>query len=131
MGVKEHINDFLSAHPKFRANVGTYDPNKDILKKIGDKIKGTKIKVFSANWCQDCRIQIPRLFSVIIALDHGAFELEIIEVDRSKMDENKMAEAMNVLAIPTFIFFRNGEELGRIIEGPKGRLEEDILEIIG
>jgi len=32
--------------------------------------------------------------------------------------------------VPTFIFFRNGEELGRIIEAPDKSLEEDMAGII-
>ena len=131
MGVKEQIYGYLSAHPELRASVGLYDPDRDLLQRIGDDIKETEIKVISGNWCPDCRIQVPRFFSVILALNHGDFGLEIIEVDRNKMDGNKMAEMMSVLAIPTIIFFRNGKELGRIIERPKCRMQDDILEILG
>ena len=38
---------------------------------------------------------------------------------------------MNVLAVPTFIFFRNGDEIGRIIERPNDKMEREIAKIVG
>jgi thiol-disulfide isomerase/thioredoxin len=130
MGAKEQIFDFFSANPKHQANVGLYVPDKDILGRISDRTAKLEIKIFSANWCPDCKIQVPSFFSVILGLDSDDFGLEIIEVNRNKMDEQGFVKTMKVFAIPTFIFFRNGEELGRIIERPKGKMEEDILRIL-
>jgi thiol-disulfide isomerase/thioredoxin len=130
MGFREEIFDFLSSNPELRANMGLYNPDKEILEKIKVKIEDVEIKLFTANWCPDCRIQLPRFFSVLLAMEDADFALEIITVDRSKMDDSGLAEIMRVMAIPSFIFIKNGEELGRIIERPKDRMEEDILAIL-
>ena len=130
MGYKEEIFEFLSSNPELRANMGLYNPDSDVLQKIKENIEDVEIKLFTASWCPDCRIQLPRFFSVLLALEDEDFALEIITVDRSKMDDSGLAEIMGVMAIPSFIFIKNGEELGRIIERPKGRMEEDIAEII-
>jgi thiol-disulfide isomerase/thioredoxin len=97
---------------------------------IKEKIEDTEIKVFTGDWCPDCRINVPRFFSIIMALDDADFGLEIIEVSRDMSDESNLVERMGVMAIPTFIFFKDGEELGRIIENPRGRMEEDMVEIL-
>jgi thiol-disulfide isomerase/thioredoxin len=130
MGVIEVIKEFLSTKPDIEKNIALYNPDQEVVAGIRPLIEDTEIKVFTADWCPDCRIQLPRFFSVIRGLGDSDFGLEIFEVDRSKMDELGMAENLGVMAIPTFIFFKNGEELGRIIERPKGRIEEDILEIL-
>lgn len=130
MGVKEEIFDFLSGNPELRANMGLYNPEREVLDRIKESIEDVEIKLFTANWCPDCRIQLPRFFSILLELENKDFALEIIEVDRKKMDDSGLAERMGVMAIPTFIFFKNGEEMGRIIERPKGRMEEDIAGII-
>jgi thiol-disulfide isomerase/thioredoxin len=130
MGVKEGVYQYLSAHPEFRANVGLCKPDHDILERIKAKIEEMNIKIFCADWCPDCRVQLPRFLSVILALEDVDIDLEIIEVDRDKVDGQGMAEKFDVLAIPTFIFMRDGEEIGRIIERPKESMETDILEII-
>ena len=130
MGYKEEIFEFLSSNPELRANMGLYNPDSDVLQKIKENIEDVEIKLFTASWCPDCRIQLPRFFSVLLALEDEDFALEIITVDRSKKDDSGLAEIMGVMAIPSFIFIKNGEELGRIIERPKGRMEEDILGIV-
>lgn len=131
MGLKEEIFEFLSNNPELRANMGLYNPDREVLDKIKEKIEDIEIKLFTADWCPDCRIQLPRFFSVLLALGDEDFALEIIEVDRNKKDDSGLSEMMGVMAIPTFIFLKDGMELGRIIERPKGRMEEDIAEIIG
>ncbi len=130
MGAKEQVYDFLSSHPELRANVGIYNLDKEVLKSIKEHIEDVEIKVFTGCWCPDCRIHVPRFFSIILALDDEDFGLEIIEVSRDMIDENNMSEKLGVMAIPTFILFRSGVELGRIIENPQGRLEEDMAEIL-
>lgn len=130
MGAKEQIKEFLSRKPEIKNNMDLYDPNPEIIKKIESSIKETEIKVFTADWCPDCRIQLPRFFAVIMALGIEDFGLELFEVDRTKKDQLGMAEELGVMAIPTFIFFRNGNELGRIIERPKEKMEGDISKIL-
>jgi thiol-disulfide isomerase/thioredoxin len=130
MGAMETMKEFLSTKPDIEKNMTLYNPDQEVVGGIGPLLEDIEVKLFTANWCPDCRIQLPRFFSVISTLGDPDFGLEIFEVDRSKMDELGMAEGLGVMAIPTFIFFKNGEEMGRIIERPKGRMEEDILEIL-
>jgi thiol-disulfide isomerase/thioredoxin len=130
MKAMEYIIEFLSSHPELRSNIGLYDPSKETMDTIKQNIEGMEIKVFTAEWCPDCRINVPKFFSILMALEDSDFSLEIIEVKRGMTDENNLAEKMNVMAIPTFIFLKDGKELGRIIEHPKGKLEEDMAEIL-
>jgi hypothetical protein len=39
-------------------------------------------------------------------------------------------DSVQVERVPTFIFYRGDAEVGRIVENPKARLEEDMLAII-
>ncbi|MBK9447841.1 MAG: thioredoxin family protein [Bacteroidetes bacterium] len=45
--------------------------------------------------------------------------VEIISVDTTKKDEKKLAQAVGLKKIPTFIFYQGGDEIGRIVEKPK------------
>lgn len=130
MGFKDVILQFLSRHPEQRANIGLYNPDKKVLNSIKENIGDIHIILFTANWCPDCREQLPRFFAIMMALEDVNLGLEILEVDRGKKDKLGMAEKLEVMAIPTFIFFRNNVEIGRIIENPEGRFEEDIAEIL-
>ncbi|UCE73999.1 MAG: thioredoxin family protein [Methanomassiliicoccales archaeon] len=130
MGAKEQISNFLSTHPELRTDCGLYKPDSDSIKRIRFHTHGLKIKIFTGDWCPDCRIQLPRFLALILALDQENIDLEFIEMKRDMKDELGAAEMMNILAIPTFIFIRNEKELGRIIERPRRRMEEDIAEIL-
>jgi len=37
---------------------------------------------------------------------------------------------LKVERVPTFIFFRDGREIGRIVENPKTGMVEDFMEIL-
>lgn len=53
-------------------------------------------------------------------------------IDESKLDSAGLAAKYKIEFVPTFIFFRDGKELGRIVEKPdKRNLEKHVLEIVG
>ena len=45
-------------------------------------------------------------------------------------DVKYYVEDMKVERVPTFVFFRDGKEIGRTIENPKKSLLDDFLEIL-
>lgn len=56
--------------------------------------------------------------------------LEIICVDRKKKGFADEANGIDINFVPTFIFYINGNEIGRIIELPNITLEPDFLKIL-
>ena len=131
MGSKQSIYNYLSEHPEYRANVDLYNPDMDEISLFKDRLEGIEIKIFSASWCPDCRLQVPRFISVMLALEKEDLRLQFIDMNRKKKDSMGEAEKFNVFVVPTFLFLRDGEEIGRIIESPKKSIEGDIAEIVG
>ena len=76
---------------------------------------------FWAPWCGPCRVVAP-------VLEEIADERENLRIVKVNIDENQQT-AMNyqILAIPTMVLFRDGQEAKRI-EGamPKKRLEAEL-----
>jgi hypothetical protein len=56
--------------------------------------------------------------------------LTLICVDRDKKAPETIVENLKVEKVPTFIFYKGNDELGRIIEVPADLLEKDMLKII-
>ena len=56
--------------------------------------------------------------------------MPVIAVNKNKKAEGTDVDILNIEKVPTIIFFKNGEELGRIIETPNESLEKDMLKII-
>ena len=76
---------------------------------------------FWAPWCGPCRVVAP----VLEAIADERPELKLVKLN---IDENQQT-AMNfqILAIPTMVLFRNGQEAKRIQGAmPKKRLEAEL-----
>ena len=76
---------------------------------------------FWAPWCGPCRVVAP-------VLEEIADERDNLRIVKLNIDENQQT-AMNyqILAIPTMVLFRNGQEAKRIQGAmPKRRLEAEL-----
>ena len=76
---------------------------------------------FWAPWCGPCRVVAP-------VLEEIAGERENLRVVKLNIDENQQTAATyQILAIPTMVLFRNGQEAKRIQGAmPKKRLEAEL-----
>jgi thioredoxin 1 len=76
---------------------------------------------FWAPWCGPCRVVAPVLEAI-------AGERENLRVVKMNIDENQQTAAdYQILAIPTMVLFRNGQEAKRIQGAmPKKRLEAEL-----
>ena len=63
---------------------------------------------FYAEWCGPCKIMKPRLLDVAERMGEKAKVVEI-DIDREK----ELAERYRIQSVPTFIIFKNGEQLWR------------------
>ena len=59
-----------------------------------------------------------------------AEEMDLIMVDRDKKSGQGLADGKNIHHVPTIIIYKNGDEVGRIVESPIESLEEDIFNIL-
>lgn len=117
-------------YPWFLAEYNSYTTDSVLLGQIRDHIPEVSISIFMATWCQDCHTQIPRFYKILNEANIDESRLENVAMDENKQTPDNYEEGMNIEKIPTFIFFKHGEELGRIVEKPKVTLEHDILEIL-
>jgi hypothetical protein len=51
-------------------------------------------------------------------------------LNRQKKSPGGQEEGLNILKVPTIIVYRNGQEIGRIIEVVTRNIEADLLDII-
>ena len=100
-----------------------------ILKeKIGDNLK---IDVYLGLWCPDSKHNVPVFMKIIDILGQDNLEVNYYTVERkANKDIKYYVEDKKVERVPTFIFYRDGKEIGRIVENPKKSIMEDFLEII-
>ncbi len=114
----------------FEENYNFYKPDTSTLNKIKPKIPFYRIKIVMGTWCSDSRREVPRFYKILDFLNFPARNLELIAVDRRKKGINGETKNLNIQRVPTFIFYFNGKEVGRIIESPVETLEKDISKIL-
>ena len=114
----------------FNAEYDNYAPDSAVVTKIKTIEPTCKIKIVMASWCGDSKREVPRFYKIMDAAGYDYKSFELVCVDREKKCEEGEVDKLDIKFVPTFIFSKNDIELGRIIEMPKGKLEEDILEIV-
>lgn len=108
--------------------------NKKVVNRIKDSINQYNIKVFLGTWCGDSKREVPRFYKILKSAKFNEEQLKVFAVDRTeeayKRSPNGEEKGLNIHRVPTFIFYKNGKEVNRIVEHPKETLERDILNII-
>ena len=90
-----------------------------------------KITLVFATWCSDSRREVPRFYKILNRLTYDLDNMKVICVNTNKTAEGEGVENLDIHHVPTIIFYREGVEIGRIIETPTESLEKDMAKIIG
>jgi thiol-disulfide isomerase/thioredoxin len=119
-----HSEWFLKGYDEYQFNSEAVNKLFDISK---DNIT---IKIVMGTWCPDSRREVPRFMRIIDAWQFPADKITFIGVDNEKLSPIGEYDKLNIQRVPTFIFYKNNIELGRIIENPVTSLEQDIVNIL-
>ncbi|GAA0730514.1 hypothetical protein GCM10009430_41770 [Aquimarina litoralis] len=118
----------------FTKNYDAYSPNEKIISTIKDSLQEYTIQIFMGTWCGDSKREVPRFYKT---LNTAGFPLDrltciAVQADREhyKQSIGGEHEGLNIHRVPTFIFYKDGKEVNRIVEEPIKTLEADIKEII-
>lgn len=107
-----------------------YSLDSTSVEKIKELKKGVEIVTVMGTWCHDSKTQVPRFYKIIDAAGFRDSKLKLIAVDRAKTAGDTDISGMDIHRVPTFIFYKKGREIGRIVESPTSTLEKDILLIL-
>ncbi len=114
----------------FNSAYKMYEVDSTSLNKISDKIKNTDITIVMGTWCSDSRTLVPEFYKILDYFNYPSDKVKLIMVDRDKKGRGDEVNDLNIHLVPTFIFYKDGKELGRIIEAPAETLEKDMVRIL-
>uniref|UniRef100_A0A7C9CMQ1 Thioredoxin domain-containing protein n=1 Tax=Opuntia streptacantha TaxID=393608 RepID=A0A7C9CMQ1_OPUST len=86
----------------------------------GKELKKLVVVDFTASWCGPCRFIAPILADYAKKFPHVIF----LKVDVDELKE--VSQKWAVEAMPTFVFLKDGEEVGRVV----GARKEELLAAI-
>ena len=81
-------------------------------------------------WCGDSKRETPTFYKILDETNYNYNNLELVTVDRSKTTPDGLEKGYDVVRVPTFIFYKDGKEIGRYVEYARESLEEDMLAIL-
>ena len=114
----------------YQVEYPSYSPDKATMAQLKSALKGVKITIVLATWCGDSKEWVPRFYKILDELKYKNKNLTVIAVDRTRSAEGTPVDKLSIERVPTFIFYRNKAEIGRIIETPEGLLEQHMLKIL-
>ena len=114
----------------FLKNYDAYEPEITDISIINEKLPEYTITAFFGSWCGDSKKQLPPFYKILEEAEFPLERLTVVGVSRER-DEYKQSpggeeEGLNIHRVPTFIFYKDGEEVNRIVERPIATLERDI-----
>lgn len=125
--------DSLHAEPFgawYEPNMESYTPDPEKVSKLKKLLKDVDITVFMGTWCADSKREVPRFVKILEAANYPVDDVRLITMTRDKDTPQGYEDGYGVINVATFIFYRDGEELGRIVEYPIESLEADMLKIL-
>lgn len=111
----------------FTEGYSKYTSDQSIISQLKKKKKGVKIMIVMGSWCGDSQDQVPAFYKIIDEIGFEETNLELVAVDRTKTAGSYDVSGLNIQRVPTFIFYRNNREIGRIVETPLSTLEKDMM----
>jgi len=118
----------------FTKQYDDYQFKKETISEISNNLKSYTITLFMGTWCGDSRREVPRFYKILEAANYPMEKLTAVAVSGKptmyKQSPNHEEKGLNIHRVPTFIFYKDGVEVNRIVESPVVSLEEDIQSIL-
>jgi len=114
----------------FNTGYEGYNVDSETVEKLKPLLKDVSITVFMGTWCEDSQRETPHFYKILDETNFDESKLTLITVSDEKTTPQGFEEGKNITNVPTFIFYKNEKELGRIVEYPIESLEKDMLAIL-
>ena len=118
----------------FTENYDAYTPKQNSIDSLESHLPKYTITAFMGTWCGDSKREVPKFYKVLNEANFPLERLTMVAVNRDratyKQSPGGEHEGLNIHRVPTFIIYKNGKEVNRIVESPVTSLEEDLVHII-
>jgi len=123
----------LEIVPEYQERKLSYEPDPSAIQYLATLIQtGDRVEVYLGTWCSDSQREVPKFLKMLDVLKSG-YKVELpasyVAVNRAKNEPRDLLAGKAIEKVATFIVFRNGAEIGRVVEMPNGLLEDNLLQI--
>jgi cyclophilin family peptidyl-prolyl cis-trans isomerase/HEAT repeat protein/thiol-disulfide isomerase/thioredoxin len=124
----------LQRIPDYVVRKSEYKPDPTVVEMVQSYVKeGDRMEVFMGTWCPDSQREVPKFLRIVDDLRALGTDIPVayFALDRSKQAPKELTAGRSIEKVATFIYYRAGAELGRIVESTQSpQFEDDLLAIL-
>ncbi len=109
----------------------TYAPDSAAISIIQKYINEYDIVAVLGTWCGDSHYLFPKFMKVLEDAGQDSDRIKMYTADRSKNALNMEKQLYSIERLPTFIFYKNNNEKGRIVESIEEPIEIWMAKFLG
>lgn len=118
-------------NPEWKKIYDACKPDAELMANLKNRAPELKADVYFAYWCDDSKNHVPVFLKILDTLNVPEFKVNFYEVEKkATADQKYYVEDKMVEKVPTFIFYANDFEMGRIVENPKNSILQDMMIIV-
>ena len=114
----------------YQSEYDSYIPDPKVIRSLKGRNNLHRIEIFFGTWCDDSKVQLPRFMKILDKIRFPKNKITLYAVNQKKESFYGEQAQKNIQLVPTFIIYKSGSEVGRIIETPKQSLELDFYKIM-
>ena len=114
--------------PQWERAIRAHRPEPEVVAMLREA-PPARIEVLFATWCHDSFEHVPPLLAALRAASNPGLAVELVGLDRDKMEPEGRGLLREVRRVPTVVVLREGQELGRVVETPATTMDRDVAEI--
>ena len=107
-----------------------YEPDMNIIRKLNQVSDSILVDVFMGTWCHDSKREIPAFFKIMELVENPLITANYTALEYRRRGPKEIIKKHNIKRTPTFVIYKNGKEIGRIIEEVEKSVESDLYKII-
>lgn len=111
----------------FEPNYNAYLPDSNSILELKKQVNTMQVFVVAGSWCSDTQRELPKFYKIADAIGLKKEQMEVILLDENKNLSWFNVKVFQIYSVPTFIFMKNGKELGRIVEMATQPFEKEWL----
>tara|TARA_B100000287_G_scaffold112192_1_gene104513 strand:- start:2981 stop:3529 length:549 start_codon:yes stop_codon:yes gene_type:complete len=114
----------------FKKEYDLYKVNNQWVESVEKYFDDINLKLFMGTWCEDSEREVPPIFKLLDAVNFDQKKIDIYAMSEEKTTPENYENGLNIIKVPTLIFYKNGKELNRFVEFSIVSLEDDIKKIV-
>jgi thiol-disulfide isomerase/thioredoxin len=115
----------------YKSGLDSYSPSPDHINLLLQSDSTLHFVVFGGTWCDDTQFILPRFMKWLLTAEFPNTSLTLLGVDRDKKTTGNLSAAFQITRVPTIIVFKNGNEVGRVVEyGKTGVWDKELAGFI-